>query len=84
MIAQQAALKETPASLYSSLETSRTVGSAAPFHGSKVEMQKLKTGNLEHADWDQIYEAIDKLSTAKIYIDDTRNQRLEIKIKAAV
>jgi replicative DNA helicase len=50
---------------------------------AKVEMQKLKTGNLERADWDQIYEAIDKLSTAKIYIDDTPGiSVLEIKNKS--
>jgi len=38
---------------------------------ARVDMQKLKTGSLERTDWDQLYQAIDKLSEANIYIDDT-------------
>ena len=38
---------------------------------SKVEMQKLKTGKLERRDWDDVNIALDTLSRANIYIDDT-------------
>ena len=68
----RAALKGDASVLIFSLEMSgEQLGQRLLSMEAKVEMQKLKTGNLEHADWDQIYEAIDKLSTAKIYIDDT-------------
>ena len=83
-IAQQAALKGDASVLIFSLEMSKEqLGQRLLSMEAKVEMQKLKTGNLEHADWDQIYEAIDKLSTAKIYIDDTPGiSVLEIKNKS--
>ncbi|MDO4176259.1 MAG: replicative DNA helicase [Bacillota bacterium] len=38
---------------------------------SKVEMQKMKTGRLERRDWDDVNMALESLSDAKIYIDDT-------------
>jgi replicative DNA helicase len=49
---------------------------------AKVDMQKLKTGSLSRTDWDQLYSAIDNLSVANIYIDDTPGVSvLEIKNK---
>lgn len=38
---------------------------------SKVEMQKIKTGRLDRRDWDDVNSALEILSEAKIYIDDT-------------
>ena len=38
---------------------------------SRVEMQKLKTGDLNRKDWDDINIALDILSEANIFIDDT-------------
>ena len=38
---------------------------------SKVEMQKLKTGRLERLDWDDVNSALEVLSGAEIFIDDT-------------
>lgn len=38
---------------------------------SKVEMQKLKTGKLERRDWDDVKNALEVLSRANIFIDDT-------------
>ena len=38
---------------------------------SKVEMQKLKTGRLERLDWDDVNSALEVLSGAQIFIDDT-------------
>ncbi len=38
---------------------------------SKVEMQKLKTGRLERLDWDDVNIALEALSGADIFIDDT-------------
>lgn len=37
----------------------------------QIEGNKLKTGNLEHADWKRVNEAISRLSNTSIYIDDT-------------
>ena len=38
---------------------------------SRVEMQKLKTGNIERNDWERINMALDSLSKTNIHIDDT-------------
>lgn len=38
---------------------------------SKVEMQKMKTGRMERRDWDDVNMALESLSDAKIFIDDT-------------
>ena len=38
---------------------------------SRVDMQNLKKGNLQRADWDDINDALDTLSKAQIHIDDT-------------
>ncbi len=47
-----------------------------------VEIQKIRTGNLETKEWDKIYMAIDVLSKANIHIDDTPGiTSLEIKNK---
>lgn len=48
----------------------------------QIEASKLKTGNLEHADWKRVNEAISRLSNTKIYIDDTAGQTVgEIRSK---
>ncbi|MBQ6400750.1 MAG: replicative DNA helicase [Firmicutes bacterium] len=38
---------------------------------SRVDMQNLKKGTLDHRDWDDINDALDILSKANIHIDDT-------------
>jgi replicative DNA helicase len=38
---------------------------------SKIDATKLRTGKLSRADWDDINIALDNLSGAKIFIDDT-------------
>lgn len=49
---------------------------------SKVEMQKIKTGNLERRDWDDINAALEVLSDANIFIDDTAGMSImEMKSK---
>ena len=37
----------------------------------QIDGNKLKTGNLEHSDWKRVNEAISRLSSTNIYIDDT-------------
>jgi replicative DNA helicase len=37
---------------------------------SKIDSQKLRTGNLETSDWDRLAGAADRLSVAPIYIND--------------
>jgi replicative DNA helicase len=82
-IAQQSALKAKTKVLIFSLEMSREqLGQRLLSMESRVDMQKLKTGRLDQGDWDQVYRAIDRLSGAEIYIDDTPGITvLEIKNK---
>lgn len=82
-IAQQAALRVKAKVLIFSLEMStEQLGQRLISVESRVEMQKLKTGKLDRNDWDQLYNAIDKLSKADIFIDDTPGINvLEIKNK---
>lgn len=71
-IAQQAAMRGKAKVLIFSLEMAREqLGQRLLSMESRVDMQKLKTGKLDQGDWDQLYEAIDRLSKAEIYIDDT-------------
>ncbi len=71
-VAQHAALKGKASILIFSLEMSKEqLGQRLLSMEARVDMQKLKTGNLDRTDWDQLYSAIDKLSGANIYIDDT-------------
>lgn len=82
-IAQQAAIKGKGTVLIFSLEMSRDqLGQRMLSMESRIEMQKLKTGSLERKDWDQIHMALDSLSKANIYIDDTPGiTAMEIKNK---
>ncbi|HWQ80446.1 MAG TPA: replicative DNA helicase [Anaerovoracaceae bacterium] len=82
-IAQQAAIKSKAKVLIFSLEMSRDqLGQRMLSMESRIEMQKLKTGNLERRDWDQIHLALDTLSKTSIYIDDTPGvTAMEIKNK---
>ena len=82
-IAQQAAVKGKATVLIFSLEMSRDqLGQRMLSMESRIEMQKLKTGNLERKDWDQIHIALDTLSKAGIYIDDSPGiTAMEIKNK---
>jgi len=82
-IAQHAAIKGKAKVLIFSLEMSREqLGQRLLSMESRIEMQKLKTGNLERQDWDQIHIAIDTFSKTSIYIDDTPGiTAMEIKNK---
>lgn len=71
-LAQQGSIRSGAKVLIFSLEMSKEqLGQRLLSMESRVEMQKLKTGNLERSDWDQINMALDKLSKTEIYIDDT-------------
>lgn len=82
-VAQQAAIKSKASVLIFSLEMSKEqLGQRLLAMEARVDMQRLKTGALDRMDWDQIYEAMDKLSGTNIYIDDTPGVTvLEIKNK---
>jgi replicative DNA helicase len=82
-IAQHAAIKSKAKILIFSLEMARDqLGQRMLSMESRIEMQKLKTGNLERKDWDQIHLALDTLSKTSIYIDDTPGiTAMEIKNK---
>ena len=71
-VAQNAAIKSGASVLIFSLEMSKAqLGQRLLAMESRVEMQKLKTGNIERNDWDRINMALDSLSRANIHIDDT-------------
>ena len=71
-VAQQAALKGNASVLIFSMEMSKEqLGQRLLAMESRVEMQKIKTGDLNRKDWDDLNIALDVLSGAKIFIDDT-------------
>jgi len=71
-IAQNAAVKSGASVLIFSLEMSKAqLGQRLLSMESRVEMQKLKTGNIERNDWDRINMALDSLSKTNLHIDDT-------------
>ncbi|WP_027399457.1 replicative DNA helicase [Anaerovorax odorimutans] len=71
-IAQHAAIKSGAKVLIFSLEmAAEQLGQRLLSMESKIEMQKLRVGNIERKDWDQINIALDTLSKANINIDDT-------------
>ncbi len=71
-IAQNAAIKSGASVLIFSLEMSKEqLGQRLLSMESRVEMQKLKTGNIGRADWDRINMALDSMSKTNLYIDDT-------------
>lgn len=49
---------------------------------SKIDMQKIRTGNLKGDDWSKIGQAIEKLSDLDIVIDDTSRKVSDIKVIA--
>lgn len=82
-VAQQAALKANAKILFFSLEMSKEqLGMRLLSMESRVDSQKLKTGQLEREEWDRITMALDTLGKGDITIDATPGIRLmEIKNK---
>ena len=71
-IALNTATKANASVLLFSLEMSKEqLGQRLLSIESRVEMQKLKTGEMQRNDWEKISVAVDNLAKAKIHIDDT-------------
>ena len=71
-IAQQSAVKYGSSVIIFSLEMSKEqLGQRLLAMQARVEMQKLKQGDLDRKDWDRITMALDELNSTKIVIDDT-------------
>ncbi|SHH31064.1 replicative DNA helicase [Tepidibacter thalassicus] len=71
-LVQNAALKDNISAAVFSLEMSKEQLIQRMLSAqSHVELNKLKTGNLDEDDWPKLIEAMGALSRAKIYIDDT-------------
>lgn len=71
-VALQSAIKGNANVLIFSLEMSKEeLGQRLLSMESRIEMQKLKTGQLERKDWEDINIGLDTLSKANIFIDDT-------------
>lgn len=71
-VAQQAAIKGGASVMIFSLEMSKEqLGQRLLAMESRVEMQKLKTGELQRKDWERINMGLDSLSKTNVFIDDT-------------
>ena len=71
-IAQQSAIKAGSSVIIFSLEMSKEqLGQRLLAMQARVEMQKLKQGDLDRTDWDRISMAANDLNGTKIVIDDT-------------
>ena len=71
-IAQHAAVKGGAKVVIFSMEMSKEqLGQRLLSVASKIELQRLKTGKLEQQHWVDIQRAMDRLSPANIFIDDT-------------
>ncbi len=71
-VAQQSAVKAGSSVIIFSLEMSKEqLGQRLLAMQARVEMQKLKQGDLDRKDWDRITMALDELNNTKIVIDDT-------------
>jgi replicative DNA helicase len=71
-LCHNAALKKNAKIMFVSLEMAETeLGSKLLSIESKVDLGKLKVGNLNEDDWKKIYVAVDRLAGANIFIDTT-------------
>ena len=71
-IAQQSAVKHGTSAIIFSLEMSKEqLGQRLLAMQARVEMQKLKHGDLDRKDWDRGSLGVDELNNSKIVIDDT-------------
>ena len=71
-IAQQSAVKHGTSAIIFSLEMSKEqLGQRLLAMQARVEMQKLKQGDLDRKDWDRVSMGVDELNNSKIVIDDT-------------
>ena len=83
-VMHQAAIKGKANVLIFNLEMSKQqLGQKFLSMESRVDMSKLKVGDLSREDWDSIFVAVDRLAEAGIYIDDTPGVSIsEIRSKA--
>ena len=71
-IAQQSAVKYGTSAIIFRLEMSKEqLGQRLLAMQARVEMQKLKQGDLDRKDWDRVSLGVDELNNSKIVIDDT-------------
>jgi replicative DNA helicase len=71
-IAQQTALKGNSKVMIFSLEMSKEqLGQRMLSMESKVEIEKLRRGDIDRKEWEQIHIALDNLAKAEVFIDDT-------------
>jgi replicative DNA helicase len=71
-VARHAAVKSGAKVIVFSLEMAKEqIGQRLLSIESRIELSRLKTGRLEQPHWLQMQEAMDQLSPAKVFIDDT-------------
>ena len=70
-IAHHVAIREnTPVAIFSLEMGKEQLGTRLIAVDSMVDAKSLKTGEIKDSDWDSIFESADRLSNAKIFIDD--------------
>ncbi len=70
-IATYAALHETSVAFFSLEMSKEQLVQRMLCSEGGIDSQRLRTGQLADSEWDQLIETADRLSRAKIYIDDT-------------
>lgn len=81
---RSAAIKHGIPSLLFSLEMSKTEIDMKLFSAeARVELQRIRTGNLSESDWEKLAAATPRISEAPLFIDDTASNTMsQIKSKA--
>ena len=70
-IAQQSAVKHGTSAIIFLEMSKEQLGQRLLAMQARVEMQKLKQGDLDRKDWDRVSLGVDELNNSKIVIDDT-------------
>ncbi|MCL2575220.1 MAG: replicative DNA helicase [Defluviitaleaceae bacterium] len=71
MVANAAIKNNAPCAIFSLEMSKESLANRLLSAESRVQANKLRTGQLEPKDWDDIAEALSTISSAPIYIDDT-------------
>ncbi len=76
-IAQNAAIRhKVPVAIFSLEMSKKQLMQRMMCSEAEVDSQKMKTGNMQRKDWDKLANAMNDLTDAPIYIDDTAGCRL--------
>ncbi|MBR1420007.1 MAG: replicative DNA helicase [Selenomonadaceae bacterium] len=82
-IATEVALRDLPVAFFSLEMSKEQLSERMLSTSSGVQSQKLRSGSLDEDDWDRLLEESDRLSRAKLFIDDSSAMNvMEIRSRA--